>query len=59
MIFRGKQPIWRSFMTLMDWNPSAMADETTALEQTATDHVEIESPMDVEPDPKDIVIAQL
>ena len=36
-----------------------MADETIAPEQTAADHVEIESPMDVEPDPKDIEIAQL
>ena len=59
LIFRGRQPIWRLFMKSMDWNPSAMADETNAPEQAAHEHVEIESPMDVEPDPRDIRMAQL
>jgi molecular chaperone GrpE len=40
----------------MDWNPSVMADETNTPEH---EHVEMESPIDVEPDPKDIEIAQL
>jgi molecular chaperone GrpE len=46
----------------MDWKPSAMADDINTPEQNAAEseeHVEIESPMAVEPDPRDIEIAQL
>ena len=40
-------------------DPSAMADDTNTPEPIENEHVEIESPMAVEIDPKDIEIAQL
>jgi molecular chaperone GrpE len=44
----------------MDWTPSAMADETATPEPTPTaEAIDLESPMAVEPDPKDLEIAQL
>jgi molecular chaperone GrpE len=43
----------------MDRNPAAMADDTNISDQTEVHDVDMESPIAVEPDPKDIEIAQL
>lgn len=42
-----------------DRNPAAMADDTNISDQTEVHDVDMESPMAVEPDAKDIEIAQL
>jgi molecular chaperone GrpE len=43
----------------IDRNPAAMADDTNSSDQTEVHDVDMESPIAVEPDPKDIEIAQL